>query len=273
MKFGFVFPIGDARTAVEFAEAAELAGWDGFFVPDTVWGYDPWVMLTAVAMRTERIRLGPMITPLSRRRPWKVASETATLDNLSGGRLILSVGLGAPDTGFANFGEATDRQTRAELLDEGLAIIAGLWQGQPFNFQGKHYQVQQTDFFPPPPPAQQPRIPVWVVGAWPRPKSMARALRWDGVLPAKMNPDSTFSLLTPDDVRQMTAYIAAQRTAATPFDIVLEGETPGDDPAAAAGIVAPLQEAGVTWWLESRWQAAGLEEVLTRIKQGPPLLV
>lgn len=272
MKFGFVFPLGDARTAATFAEAAESAGWDGFFVPDTVWGYDPWVTLTAVAMRTERIRLGPMITPLSRRRPWKVASETATLDNLSGGRLILSVGLGAPDTGFANFGEITDRQTRAELLDESLAIVAGLWQGQPFNFQGKHYQVQQTDFFPPPPPAQQPRIPVWVVGAWPKPKSMARALQWDGVLPAKINPDRTFALLTPDDVRQMAAYIAAHRPTAAPFDIVLEGETPGEDAAAAANTVAPLQKTGVTWWLESRWQAATLDEVLTRIQQGPPPL-
>src|SRR6478672_1770447 len=103
MKYGFVLPSGDARTAAEFAEAAEQAGWDGFFVWEPVWGVDAWIALTAAAMRTERIRLGTMITPLSRMRPWKLASETATLDRLSNGRVILAVGLGAIDSGFVNF--------------------------------------------------------------------------------------------------------------------------------------------------------------------------
>src|SRR3990170_2780945 len=154
MKYGFVLPHGDARTAAEFAAEAEAAGWDGFFVWEPVWGVDAWVSLTAAAMRTSTIRLGTLLTPLSRMRPWKLASESATLDNLSNGRVIISVGLGALDTGFAAFGEVTERRTRAELLDEGLEILTGLWRGQPFQFTGVHYQVRPTDFNPPPAPVQ-----------------------------------------------------------------------------------------------------------------------
>jgi len=126
VKYGFVLPSGDARVAADLAYEAEQAGWDGFFVWEPVWVWDAWVSLAAAAMRTERIRLGTMITPASRMRPWKLASETVTLDHLSGGRVILSVGLGATDTGFDAFGEVTDRRTRAELLDESLDIITGL---------------------------------------------------------------------------------------------------------------------------------------------------
>lgn len=129
MRYGFVLPGGDAREAAELAGEAEAAGWDGFFVWDSVWGVDPWVSLAAAAVRTESIRLGTMLTPLSRRRPWKLAGETVTLDHLSGGRLVLSVGLGAVETGFAAFGEETDRKIRSELLDEGLDVLTGLWRG------------------------------------------------------------------------------------------------------------------------------------------------
>ena len=148
MRYGFVFPGGDARVAADLAHAAEQAGWDGFFVWEPVWGVDAWVSLTAAAMRTERIRLGTMLTPVSRMRPWKLASETATLDRLSNGRVILSVGLGALDSGFAAFGEVTDLKTRAQLLDEGLDILTGLWRGQPFRYAGTHYTVQETSFSP-----------------------------------------------------------------------------------------------------------------------------
>lgn len=157
MQYGFVFPGSGARTAADLAHEAEAAGWDGFFVWDSVWGMDPWVTLAAVAVSTERIRIGTMLTPVSRRRPWKLAGETVTLDHLSNGRLILSVGLGAPETGFAQFGEETDRKIRAELLDEGLDILTGLWRGQPFNYDGKHYRVRETTFMPPLPPVQSPR--------------------------------------------------------------------------------------------------------------------
>ncbi|MEO7002420.1 MAG: LLM class flavin-dependent oxidoreductase, partial [Ktedonobacterales bacterium] len=221
MRYGFVIPGGDVHDLVMFAREAEAAGWDGVFIPDCIWiegedglGFDPWVALAAMATQTERVRLGTMLTPLSRRRPWKVARETATLDRLSNGRLILPVGLGAlDDGGFGKVGDATDRKTRAELLDESLAILAGLWSGQPFSYQGKHYQMEEMTFQPT--PMQQPRIPVWVVGAWPRLKSMRRVLQWDGLLPNKVSDNGEQAEVTPDDIRAMRDFIAAERTQTT----------------------------------------------------------
>src|SRR6185436_15536193 len=211
MKYGFVLPIGDARAVANFAYDAEQAGWDGIYVAETVWGIDAWISLTAAAMRTERIRLGTDLTPLSRMRPWKLASETVTLDHLSNGRVILAVGLGAIDTGFEAFGEVTDRPTRAELLDEGLDILTGLWRGQPFSYSGKHYQIKETSFYPPPPPVQQPRIPIWMVGAWPRMRSMRRVLRYDGLLPTVFGESGDMREITPDDIRAMKAFVEANR--------------------------------------------------------------
>jgi len=270
MKYGIILPTGDARTAANFAHEAEAAGWNGFFVWEPVWGIDAWVCLTVAAMTTESIRLGTMITPLSRMRPWKLASETATLDNLSKGRVILAVGLGAVDTGFAEFGEVTDRKTRAELLDEGLDILTGLWRGQPFNYNGKHYKIKETKFHPPPPPVQKPRIPIWVVGAWPRRKSMRRVLRCDGLLPAKMNKEGKFEEVLPADVREMKAYVDANHTATTPFDIVVEGKTAGLNRAQMKKKLFPWFEAGVTWWMEAMWDDPNLDHMLARVKQGPP---
>jgi hypothetical protein len=246
-------------------------GW--LFCLEAVWGPDAWILLTAAAMKTERIRLGTMITPVSRMKPWKLASETATLDHLSGGRVILAVGLGAIDTGFAEFGEVTDRKQRAELLDEGLDILTGLWKGQPFSYQGKHYQIKECKFpHPPPLPVQQPRIPIWVVGAWPRPKSLARVARWDGLLPVKMDEQNRHLPTTPDDLRVMVAHLRTQRASDAPFDVVMEGITSGTDQSQAAAVVRPFAEAGATWWLEAMWETPKdqLEAVKTRIRQGPP---
>lgn len=275
MNYGFILPRGDARTAAQFARVAEQAGWDGFFVWEPVWGNDAWVMLAAAAMVTERIRLGTMLTPLSRMRPWKLASETVTLDHLSNGRVILAVGLGATDTGFAEFGEVTDRKTRAGLLDEGLEILTRLWQRSSFDFNGEHYHVHvDIERFqppPPPPPVQQPRIPIWVVGAWPREKSMRRAVRYDGLLPAVMESNGKVRMgaPTPAELHAITHYCAENRPAGS-YDIVLEGETPGADPQAAAVLVQSYRDAGATWWLESRWSESDLEKVMERVKQGPP---
>jgi alkanesulfonate monooxygenase SsuD/methylene tetrahydromethanopterin reductase-like flavin-dependent oxidoreductase (luciferase family) len=271
MKFGFVLPWGDARAAAELAELAERSGWDGFFVWEPVWGFDAWVNLAAAAMVTRRIRLGTLLSPLSRMRPWKLASETVNLDHLSNGRLILSVGLGAVDTGFAEFGEQTDRRIRAELLDEGLEILTGLWRGQPFTFEGTHYRVRPTSFQVPPLPVQQPRIPIWVVGALGSEKSMRRALRYDGLLPTVIDETGQARGATPDEIRAMRTYIDA-RVPDRAYDIIVEGKTPGDDPDQAREILNPWREAGATWWIEALWDApntlAGWEMVKQRIQQG-----
>jgi hypothetical protein len=222
-------------------------------------------------MRTERVMLGPMVTPLSRRRPWKVARETMTLDHLSNGRLVLPVGLGAMDDGgFGKVGEATERKARAELLDESLAILAGLWSGQPFSFQGKHFHLEEMTFLPT--PVQTPRIPVWVVGAWPRMTSMQRVLRWDGLLPNVFNADGSFAELTPAHVSEMRRFLRERRPPdAAPCEIIVEGRIPNNDPAQIAAQVRPLAEAGASWWIESMWSAPnGPDDVRARIRQGPP---
>ncbi len=269
MNFGFILPSGDARATADLARLAEKAGWDGFFVSEAVWGIDAWVALAAAAMLTRRIRLGTMLTPLPIRKPWKLASETATLDNLSRGRVILSVGLGAVDTGFGNFGEETDRKIRAEELDEGLEVLTGLWAGQPFKFDGRHYHIQPTGFNPPPPPVQRPRIPIWVVGAWPRERSMRRALRWDGLIPTRMSAAGEHLPVRPEDIVQMRETIRASRPDASAYDIVMEGKTPGNDPERARDLLQPWVEAGVTWFNEAMWDEADPARIRERILQGP----
>jgi len=271
MQFGVTLPYDDdVQTIVELGYEAEAAGWDGVFVWDGIEGNDPWVTLAALAARTERIKLGTMLTPVSRRRPWKLAQETATLDQFSGGRVILPVGLGAVEIGFANYGEETDRRRRAALLDEGLDILEGLWSGEPFSYQGAHFNIDTITYAPV--PVQRPRIPIWIVGAWPRPKSMRRVLRCDGLLPWKR--DGAGEPTVPDDIRAMKSWVEERRNAVTPFDIVWEADTPGDDRAAAAEMIGPWAEVGVTWWLESVWQgprsANGIDGMRERITQGPP---
>jgi alkanesulfonate monooxygenase SsuD/methylene tetrahydromethanopterin reductase-like flavin-dependent oxidoreductase (luciferase family) len=276
MRYGFIIPRGTVHEILTMAQEAEAAGWDGVFTWDGIYIegtaeiYDPWVLLGAIAARTERIRIGAVLTPLSRRRPWKVARETVTVDRLSNGRLILPVGLGAlDDGGFGKVGEPTDRKTRAELLDESLEIITGLWSGQPFAYSGKHYQLEEMTFTPP--PAQSPRIPIWVVGAWPSERSMRRVLRYDGILPNIMPPSVSQDNATPEAIRAIREYVEAHREATTPFEIVWEGETPGDDPARAAEIVRPWAEAGATWWNEARWSGeVDVSALRERIRQGPP---
>ena len=272
MRYGFVITGGDIHEMIEMAEQIEAAGWDAVFVADAVYGPDPWVTLAAMAMRTERVLLGPMLTPPSRRRPWKLASETATLDRLSSGRAVLPVGLGAPDTGFDKVGEVVDRRTRAKLMDEALAVMAGLWTGKPFHYRGEHFKVNWDHgwYYT---PVQQPRIPIWVVGAWPRPASMRHALPYDGMIAVKMEGSSPFGRITPDDIHGIRAFVDRERAATTPFEIVIEGVTPGDDPEQATAQLRPFAEAGMTWWIESMWDVpGGLAALRKRIVQGPPRL-
>ena len=283
MKHGFVFPWGDARTASNFAREAENAGWDGFFVWEGVWGEDAWVMLAACAMTTEKIRIGTLLTPPTRRRPHKLASETSSVDRLSNGRLILSVGLGAPHegSGWEEFGEITDRKTRAERMDESLEILTRLWKGEPFEYVGKHFRARAPIFSQPPPPIQKPRTPIWVVGAVNREKSLRRVLKYDGLLPTlvadrgKATPEQARNF-TPEELRAAVDWLNARREIETPLDVIVENQTPGDDLERARGIIEPYAQAGATWHIESMWDtmemADGQARVLKRIKQGPPKL-
>src|SRR5438874_5033871 len=144
---------------------------------------DPWVALTAMAMATSHIKLGPIVTPLPQRRPWKLARECVTLDHLSQGRLILGVGLGSDSffKEYSTYGESPDDKLHGAMLDEGLAVLTGLWRGEPFTHHGAHYTVDGAHFLPR--PLQQPRIPIWLAGIWPHPRPFRRAAKWDGVVP------------------------------------------------------------------------------------------
>ena len=289
MRFGLIIPafadFSDPHVLAEVAYEAESTGWDGFFIWDAIFFdptfhpmADPWVSLAAIALRTQRMRIGTMITPLARRRPWKLARETVSVDRLSNGRLILGVGLGDPvqwDFGF--FDEVTDAKVRARRLDEGLEVLTGLWSGQPFSYQGEQYNVKEVTFRPT--PVQAPRIPIWVGGWWPHKRPLQRAARWDGICPLKGGGS-----LTPDEWRELLAYIQRHRRATTPFDAVHSGATPGDRPEEAATIVRPYEEAGVTWWIEPvdpwrfgwsfevPWAPEATLLIRERIRQGPPNL-
>ncbi len=276
-------PYGDARVLADLARDAENAGWDGFFTWDHIAGggrwpdrmVDVWVALAAVALQTTRIRIGALVAPLPRRRPWKLARETVSVDHLSGGRLIFAAGIGGGEAEFEHLDEQADPRVRGAMLDEGLDVLTGLWRGEPFSYDGAHYQVRDTLFLPP--PLQQPRIPVWIAANWPHPRPLERAARWDGVVPG-------FGLRQDDDLDKLRACVRTirdQRASDEPFDVTFSGRpTPGDDPVRAAEMVAPYAAAGATWWLEmltpviygGRWtdEVWPVEALRERVLQGPP---
>jgi alkanesulfonate monooxygenase SsuD/methylene tetrahydromethanopterin reductase-like flavin-dependent oxidoreductase (luciferase family) len=259
--FGIDLPaygeFADVRTLAALAREAEAAGWDGFFLYDQVAPerplplVDPWIALAAVALATTRLRLGTLVTPLPRRRPWKVARETVTLDHLSGGRLILGVGLGVSPEEFDDLGEETDMRVR-----------------EPYSHRGVHYRLRAAYFLPA--PLQTPRIPIWVGGTWPVRAPFRRAARWDGVFPHYRDEQGAVSTMPPPVVREMLAYVRAHRAGDAPFAVVLRGATPGDDQARAAEMIAPYHDAGLTWWLEGVDGGRDLAAVRARIWQGPP---
>jgi alkanesulfonate monooxygenase SsuD/methylene tetrahydromethanopterin reductase-like flavin-dependent oxidoreductase (luciferase family) len=270
MKFGVILTGGPAREQVELARTAEEAGWDAVFtwdgihVGDDIEVSDPWALMAAFAIATSRVRLGAIIHPLARRKPWEVARQSVTVDRLSNGRLVLPVGLGAvDDAGFGRVGEVTDRRIRAERLDESLQILEGLWSGEPFGFEGRHYRFEPMAFRPT--PVQRPRIPVWVVGLWPSERSMRCVVRYDGFLPNL----GQAAHIPPDVVRDMRAWVD-ERSGGRAIDIVLEGTTSAGDPSAAVERVRPMAEAGATWWIESDWSTFDVAAMRTRIEAGPP---
>jgi alkanesulfonate monooxygenase SsuD/methylene tetrahydromethanopterin reductase-like flavin-dependent oxidoreductase (luciferase family) len=274
IRCSVVLPGGSATEQLELGLLAEQAGWDGVFSWEAAYGVDPWSLLAAIAVRTSRVRLGTMLTPLPWRRPWKLASQVATLDQLSGGRAILAVGVGATDANLPDTGEVTDLRGRAEMLDEGIDLIRALWDGQS-EYHGRHYRYQsgRMDLTAAARPAQD-RIPLWVVGVWPGEKSMRRVLRCDGVIPQYRLSGRAAE---PADARAVRNWLTGE--GATPdLDVVADGETPAEDPAAARAEVAGWDQAGCTWWLETRW---GVQEDLSdrmramreRIEAGPPAAV
>jgi hypothetical protein len=284
-RCGVILPGGTAPEQLELAALADGSGWDAVFAWEAGYGVDAWSLLSAMAVRTRRVRLGTLLTPLPWRRPWKVASQVATLDQLSAGRAILAVGVGALDPDLPDTGEVTELRTRAEMLDEGIDLIRGLWSGET-QYRGRHYQYScaRDDLAKVARPVQE-RIPIWVVGVWPRPRSMRRVLRCDGVIP-EYHLDGRAG--APDDVRALRTWLTEQGAgdgaggAADPqrvsaIDVIAEGETPADDPVAAAATVEPWAAAGCTWWLETRWEmphhsAERLDQVRERIAAGPPRL-
>ncbi len=256
-----MIPWADADEVAELAVAAEDHGWDGVFVWEPVWGVDSWISLGLAAVRTSKIRLGTMLTPPSRRRPWELASQVATVDRLSDGRVTLSVGLGALDTGMEAFGEECGKRERAELMDECLDIACGLWNGQPFEYQGRHYTVAPTEFPTIGNTVQRPRVPVWCVGAIGYQKSMSRAFGWDGLIP---------QVIDDGPARQATLEELAAIRADLPggdYDVIIEGVWSEHSPAAWA-------DAGATWWLETQWDAVGQARpalaTFDRLRDGPP---
>ena len=269
----------DPMELAELGVEAERAGFDGFFLWDHIVFsntgegppiVDPWLVLAVVAARTTRIRLGTMITPVPRRRPWQLAKETTTLDRLSNGRLILGVGIGSPAYGdFGIFHEPADERVRAELLDEGLDILAGLWSGERFSYQGRHFTLDPVRFTPT--PVQRPRIPVWVGGVLPAARPIARAARWDGMVPIRF---AERALVRPSaaDMADAGAKIAAARAAAgspAEFDLVVWAEV-AELPAQVPEIARPYQDSGVTWWIETakpepRWWEGVQERVASGV--------
>ncbi|MDG4821721.1 LLM class flavin-dependent oxidoreductase [Asanoa sp. WMMD1127] len=269
MRYGVILPGGPAGEQVDQAVLAERAGWDAVFVWEAAYGVDAWSLLAAMAVATTRVRLGTMLTPLPWRRPWKVASQVATLDQLSGGRAVLTVGLGAIATDLPDTGEVIDRRGRALRLDDGIDLIRALWGGAT-SYHGAHYHYEcaRSDLTEAVQPVQE-RIPIWVVARFGRPRSMRRALRCDGVV-----PEFTGDAAGPAGVRELRAWLA-ERGVAADYDVIAEGETPVADPAAAAAVVAPWAAAGATWWLESRWEMPHhtperMTQIRDRIAAGPP---
>lgn len=253
MRFAINVPnfgdLADVRHTAELAAAAEEAGWDGFFVWDHVHATfgpvspmaDPWVLLTAVALATDRMRIGTMVTPVPRRRPWTLARETVTVDRLSGGRLVLGVGIGfPPDLEFAAFGEDPDARERGRKLDEGLEVLTALWSGEPVTFAGDHYSLSDVRFLPT--PVQRPRVPIWVAQMYPHRAPLRRAAHWDGLVP--MHETDVFP--TPAKIDEVVSDVRSRRNSADPFDVNVPIVVP-DDRSAARRLVRDHETAGATW--------------------------
>jgi alkanesulfonate monooxygenase SsuD/methylene tetrahydromethanopterin reductase-like flavin-dependent oxidoreductase (luciferase family) len=274
MRYGIVAAnlgeYADPRVAVRLAQAAEAAGWEAFFVWDHL-GFvrglasgDPWVILSAVAASTTRLKLGIAVTPLARRRPQVVANALASMDLLSGGRVIFGAGLGGVPEEFSAFGDPGDAKQRAAMLDEGLTILDGLWSGVTVTHRVQHYAVEGVSLAPR--PLQRPRIPIWIGGEGA--PALRRAARWDGWLAPATSHDGTPTMAkSPQRIAEMVAEIRRHRTTDAPFEVAVDGYSEPGDPALPRAYGA----AGATWWLESIHDMRGpLGEMMARVRAGPP---
>ncbi|SEE08752.1 Luciferase-like monooxygenase [Streptomyces misionensis] len=285
MRFSVNVPnfgdFADPRAVATLATAAEQAGWDGLFVWDHVLHRrhhgrpfaDPWILLTAAALATSRIRLGTLLTPVPRYRPEQLARQVATLDRLSGGRVVFAAGLGGPvEDEYGSFGDTAGPRELAGRLDEGLELVTRFWSGEPVDHQGRHYTARDVTLLPA--TAQRPRPPVWIGGFWPHRRPMRRAARWDGAVPLF---ETARHGQVPDlaQVRELVGFVREQRAGEEerPFEFVLGGVT---DPATAPDVIGPLRDAGATWWDERQLQGGPdldrLAPVLRRVEAGPPAL-
>jgi alkanesulfonate monooxygenase SsuD/methylene tetrahydromethanopterin reductase-like flavin-dependent oxidoreductase (luciferase family) len=266
VRFGLSFPnfgaYAEPGVAVDLAVAAEEAGWDGFFLWDHIVisegmpVADPWVLLGAIGQATSRISIGPMVAALPRHRPWEVARRAVTLDRLTGGRMILGVGIGyPPEVEFGTFGDPTDARERADMLEEGLTIIQAVWSGEPFDFEGDHYTVAENRFAPQP----LGKIPIWVAGMLPNLRPLRRAARFDGVFPIR----SDMQDLEPGEVAMIAGYVKVHRRGEEPFDVVIGGDIDTD--------IGAYEEAGATWFLSGPGSGGEpIEETMGWLRQGPP---
>jgi alkanesulfonate monooxygenase SsuD/methylene tetrahydromethanopterin reductase-like flavin-dependent oxidoreductase (luciferase family) len=272
MRYGIVTAnlgdYADPRVAVRLARVAEAAGWEAFFVWDHL-GFvrgvpsgDPYVILSAVAASTTHLKLGTAITPLARRRPQIVANALASLDLLSGGRVVFGAGLGGVAEEFTAFGDPGDMKERAAMLDEGLMILNRLWSGASVMHRGPHYAVEGISLAPL--PLQRPRIPIWIGGEGA--PALRRAARWDGWLAPATNSDGTPSK-SPARIAEMVAEIQRHRTTDAPFEVAVDGYSEAGDPT----LPRAFGEAGATWWLEIiRGTRGALDEMVARVEAGPP---
>jgi alkanesulfonate monooxygenase SsuD/methylene tetrahydromethanopterin reductase-like flavin-dependent oxidoreductase (luciferase family) len=268
-----VGPFGDPRLLTGLGVAAERAGWDGVFIWDHLlykeqsWPVaNPAVTAAAIAASTSRIRFGVLINAVARRHPGELAAETASLDVLSGGRLVVGAGLGSYPPEWTAFGLDADPRVRGARLDEGLAAVSALWTGESATFEGEHIRVHGARM--PLVPVQKPRPPVWIGGRWPAKPPFRRAARWDGVMPTHQDY-GLGETMPPSELAAVVEYVREQRDpAAGTFDVVLEGRT---DPDSAAERIAPYADTGLTWWIEAMgWWRGGPDEARARIEAGPP---
>lgn len=284
LKHGLILPnhVGMAiDRLVEFGIAAEEAGWDGVFLidqlvlpdedvsPDIA---DPWVTLTAIAERTEKVQLGSYVTPIPRRQPWQLARDLATLDVLSDGRVILGAGLGR-DYDYEPFGQSYNLRQLGQQYDEALDVIAGLWIGEPFSYDGEYYTLDDTVLRPT--PVQEPRIPIMIAGLWPNKKPIVRGAQWDGIMPhyrgdGVLPKEGIEGLVSEteaepeDEVRELMEYY--HDVADEPGEVFL----PADPPHRTDGWLERCEELGATWAVTRARESGQWNLTMERVREGPP---